>query len=77
MHFSERVFSIGTLPSAAACSASLKLAPVFSAYTATHASARSPMPRRGVFRMRRMLTESPGLSSTRRYATMSRISLRS
>ncbi|MDT5137036.1 MAG: ATP-dependent helicase UvrD/PcrA, partial [Mycobacterium sp.] len=59
-------FSIDTLPSAAATSASAKLAPVFSAYTATQASARSPMPRRGVLRMRRMLTASPGLSSTRR-----------
>ena len=53
------------------------VAPVFSAYTATQASARSPMPRRGVLRMRRRLTASPGLSSTRRYATISRISLRS
>ncbi|COZ86462.1 Uncharacterised protein [Mycobacterium tuberculosis] len=64
--FSARVFSIGTLPWAAATSASPKPTPVFSAYTATHASARSPIPRRGVLRMRRRLTASPGLSSTRR-----------
>ena len=43
----------------------------------THASARSPMPRRGVLRTRRMLTVSSSLTIARRYASASRTSLRS
>lgn len=41
------------------------------------ASARSPIPRLGTFRMRRSGTLSSGFASTRRYARTSRTSLRS
>ncbi len=68
MFFCERVASAGSRcgSSAAVRSARANEVRSRSAYSATTASARSPMPRLGTLRMRRRLTVSSGLDSTRR-----------
>ena len=50
----------------ARCNPSQNVTRSRSAYALTHATARSPMPRFGVLRMRRSETESAGLTSIRR-----------
>ena len=64
MLFNDREASPGAW--SARCSASQKVIRSRSAYALTHATARSPMPRLGVLRIRRSETESAGLTSIRR-----------
>ena len=75
MQFSDRVAMPGA--SSALRRASKNVIRSRSAYAATQASARSPMPRLGVFRIRRSEISSAGLASIRRYASASRTSRRS
>jgi hypothetical protein len=67
----QRCDRVASAPSRSGCSAATRNAAAKeirsrSAYCATISSARSPMPRLGTFKMRRRLTVSSGLDSTRR-----------
>ncbi len=70
--------TFGPSPSSAAWrSASRNTMPLRSAYPASWVSVAGPMPRLGVFRMRRTASESAGFATAIRYAIASLISARS